>query len=540
MIIIVTGSNGFVGQHLIKLLRQSKKDKVFSLDRKQADITKRVQVEKYIQKIKPDQVYHLAGFASGAGKDKDLIYKVNVDGTLNILKALKKLNKPVRILLASTAYVYANTPVCASEDAKTVGNSFYDKSKIMMEREALKYRDKNIEIVITRASNHTGPGQKLGFVVPDFCEQIVKANPPAGGSDEILIGNLEAKRDMFDVRDCVRAYKIVMAKGKSGEIYNIGTGKVVTIKSVLEKLIKISGKKIKTKQDPERLRPSDISKNCVNISKIKKLGWKPEIRLNQTLEECYKYYEINSHPELVSGSTQSNNSLNDIYSQWSSTYDEYAKEHNMAIKKVHPTFAKLFEKSIKGKGLDLGCGTGLVTLIASKYAKEIIGIDINNEMLNEARKKKSLGAKLSFLKNDIIQKLPFPDEHFDFVISSLAINHIENVNPVFAEVYRVLKHDGVFIFDEPDSGPRTPEQLKYKAEPKKIDILLKYKREGGKVWHMHQIDDELKQLKKVGFNIEELIEIKYDEEVKSLMKNYKYHTGKNFFNIIKARKKSSS
>lgn len=286
MKIIVTGSNGFVGQHLIELLKKDKHNRVYPLDLKQADITKYSPVKKYLEKIRPDQVYHLAGFASGAGKDKELIFKVNVTGTLNILKALKEIGRPVKILLASTAYVYGNTPNCATEKSKIDTKSFYDQSKIKMEREVLKYQSDNIQIIITRASNHTGPGQKHGMVVPDFCSQIVKAK----SGEVILVGNLQAKRDIFDVRDCVRAYKLVMQKGKPGEIYNIGTGKTVIVKQVLEKIIKISGKKILYKLDPSRMRPSDIRKSCVDALKTKKLGWQPKISLEKTLKDTYRYY----------------------------------------------------------------------------------------------------------------------------------------------------------------------------------------------------------------------------------------------------------
>lgn len=299
MKIVVSGSDGFVGKHLVTELQKNKNNHIYPLDRKQADITKFSEVLKYLGKIKPDQVYHLAGFASGAGCDKDLIFKVNVNGTLNILKALKKtclagrrVGKPIRILLASTAYVYGNTPKCVSENGKIDAKSFYDKSKIEMEKKARKYLSDDIEIVITRATNHTGPGQKQGFAVPDFCEQISKVNPPAGGGDEILVGNLDAKRDLFDVRDCVRAYKIVMEKGKSGEVYNIGPGNPVTIKEVLKKLIKISKKNIKYKHDPERMRPSDIVKNCVNSKKIQRLGWKPKYDLDKTLKDILTTYKM--------------------------------------------------------------------------------------------------------------------------------------------------------------------------------------------------------------------------------------------------------
>lgn len=292
--IIVTGSHGFVGQYLVKLLKSSSKDKIYGLDRDEADITDYKSVKKYLDKIKPNQIYHLAGFASGAGKDKKLIFKVNVDGTINILKALKELKKPVKVLLASTAYIYGNTNSCASEKTKTDAKSFYDQSKLEMEKVAKKYQNAclkaNIDIVITRATNHTGPGQKPGFAVPDFCQQIVSAKSGAFRHASILVGNLDAKRDLFDVRDCVKAYRLVMKKGVSGEIYNIGPGKPVTMKEVLQKLIKISGKKISYSIDHEKKRPSDIRKNCVNSSKIKKLGWQPKIKLDKTLKDCYKYF----------------------------------------------------------------------------------------------------------------------------------------------------------------------------------------------------------------------------------------------------------
>ncbi|KKQ17960.1 MAG: Polysaccharide biosynthesis protein [Berkelbacteria bacterium GW2011_GWA1_36_9] len=288
MKIIVTGSNGFVGKHLIELLKKNKENIIFPLDFKQADITKYAEVKAYLEKIKPDQVYHLAGFASGAGKDKDLIFKVNIEGTLNILKALKVIGKPVRILLASTAYVYGNTPVCVKEDGKIDTKSFYDQSKIKMEEEGLKYQNGKIKIVITRASNHTGPGQKLGFAVPDFCSQITKAKDDA----EIIIGNLSAQRDLFDVRDCVRAYELIMRKGMSGEIYNIGTGKTIEVKKILEMLIKISSKNISYKIDSKKMRPSDIEKNCVDSSKVSVLGWAPKIALEKTLRDTYNYFEI--------------------------------------------------------------------------------------------------------------------------------------------------------------------------------------------------------------------------------------------------------
>lgn len=231
--------------------------------------------------------------------------------------------------------------------------------------------------------------------------------------------------------------------------------------------------------------------------------------------------------------------VDQAYTEWASSYDKYARLNNMAIRKVHPAFDRMLKKEAEGKvGLDLGCGTGLVTQIASKYAKEIIGIDRNKAMLNEANEKTSLGAKMIFIQEDMTEKLDFPDQKFDFVISSLAINHIENIEPVFNEVYRVLKPGGFFIFDEPDSGPRTPEQLKFKARPKVIDPLLKHKDQGVTTWYFRPLEEVTRLLTKTGFSIEKITEEKYDEKIKDIMENYEYHKDKPFFRIIKARKNS--
>ncbi|MFC1656654.1 class I SAM-dependent DNA methyltransferase [Patescibacteria group bacterium] len=230
------------------------------------------------------------------------------------------------------------------------------------------------------------------------------------------------------------------------------------------------------------------------------------------------------------------NNIDLAYLEWASTYDKDAK-NNIGIIKDHPIFIKLLKKEVrKDKGLDLGCGTGLLMVKLSTIAKDIVGIDSSQAMLDEAQKKESLGAKLKFKLADITNKLDFPNNHFDFVVSSLTINHIIDPKPLFEEVYRTLKQKGVFIFDEPDSSKRTPEQLKYKARPKILDPLLKYKDKGTKVWHSRSFSDLLKLLKNTGFTIEDIIETKIDEEVKECIDNYKYHKNRVLQRVIKVRK----
>lgn len=305
MKVLITGISGFVGEYLAeKISDNNSSDQIFGLERNvrqfeifpelnkkvkifPADITNEKEIKNIIQEILPDQVYHLAGFASASGKDEDLINKVNVIGTNNLIKALGKINKKVKVLLVSTAYVYGNTPKPAKETDKIKPFGFYAVSKAEMEKQALEQKDNNLEIVISRAVNHSGPGQRLGFVIPDFVSQIIEAQK----GSEIRVGNLEAKRDFLDVKDVVNAYTLLMNKGKSSQIYNISSGKTTSIKDLLKKIIDISKKEIKIIIDPEKIRKVDIKVNCLDSSKLRKMGWKSMIRLEDTLENVLKYYE---------------------------------------------------------------------------------------------------------------------------------------------------------------------------------------------------------------------------------------------------------
>lgn len=305
MNILITGISGFVGEYLSNHVYETYPEaKIFGLERTirpfrlfpelnnlvkiyECDITNFQDVQDAIGKIQPDQIYHLAGFASASGKDRDLIFNINVGGTINILKSLKRVNKKARIILASSAYVYGQTDKPAKEDFKIHPSGFYAESKAEMEKEAQKLLDDNLEIIITRAANHTGPGQRLGFVVPDFASQIVNFRD----KKEIIVGNLESKRDFLSVRDVVRAYQIIMDKGVPGEVYNISSGKAISIKELLEKMIKISGKDIAIRVDPDKFRPSDFKLNVLDNLKIKSLGWQPEEKFDETLKNVLAYWQ---------------------------------------------------------------------------------------------------------------------------------------------------------------------------------------------------------------------------------------------------------
>jgi len=304
MKILISGISGFVGEYLAnQISERNPQAEIFGIERNikpftlfpelntkikvlNCDITDSENVDQTISEISPDQFYHLAGFSSANTNDKNLVYKINVDGTENILKALAKLNKSVSVLLISTSYVYGNTSGEAEENDAVAPHGIYAESKAEMEKLAEKYQN-TLKIMIARPVNHTGPGQKRGFVIPDFASQIISMKK----GEEILVGNLVAERDFLDVRDVVGAYTLIMEKGAGGEIYNISSGKCQKIETVLDLLIKLSGKDIHVKIDPGKVRPVDIKKNCLNPAKIEKLGWHKTIELEKTLSDVLKYWE---------------------------------------------------------------------------------------------------------------------------------------------------------------------------------------------------------------------------------------------------------
>jgi GDP-4-dehydro-6-deoxy-D-mannose reductase len=144
--------------------------------------------------------------------------------------------------------------------------------------------------VRTRAFNHTGPRRGDVFVSSNFSRQI--ATIEKGKVDPIIkVGNLEARRDFTDVRDMVRAYWLSLEKGEAGDVYNIGSGKDVTIRKMLDILLSFSNIDIEVEQDPERMRPSDVEILLADNSKFRELtGWEPEIPLEKTLEDLLNYW----------------------------------------------------------------------------------------------------------------------------------------------------------------------------------------------------------------------------------------------------------
>ncbi len=340
MRVLITGIDGFVAYHLCKLLI-SQGDEVYgttinnNYDNENKipfynmNLLDKDNVMDVITKVKPECIYHLAG-QSAVGlswQNPVLTMDINVNGTINLLEAVRKLDdennesnntnhnnnkqnnilnnnnklnsynstllKKCRVLIIGSSDQYGPvTPeMCPIKESQTLNPvSPYGISKCTQEQMAQLYSNAyNMDIVMVRAFNHIGPRQGKNFVVADFASKIAEIEK---GIEPILkVGNLEAKRDFTDVRDIVKGYKLLMEKGHKGEIYNIGSGKEISILDILNRLVKLSTKNIEVIIDKDKLRPIDVPLVKCDNSKIKEhIGWELEQDIEKTLEDTLNHW----------------------------------------------------------------------------------------------------------------------------------------------------------------------------------------------------------------------------------------------------------
>ena len=249
-----------------------------------------------IEKVKPDEIYHLAAisFIPTSLKNPKLTFDTNLYGTLNLYKAIIELKINPKILFVGSADEYGlvnekNIPI--NEDCPLQPLNPYSISKVSADLLSYFYfRNYNLNIIRVRPFNHIGPRQSPEFVCSDFTKQIVEIEK--GLKEPIIkVGNLEAKRDFTDVRDIVKAYWLALQKGKFGEVYNVCSGNAVSIKELLDRLLNMSKKKIKVIQDPKRLRPSDVPIFLGDSTKFKKhTCWKQKYLFGKTLQDILNYW----------------------------------------------------------------------------------------------------------------------------------------------------------------------------------------------------------------------------------------------------------
>jgi len=295
--VVVTGATGFVGGHLLAALRAAGHEPVAlggPHDPPPAiavDLLDSAAVRDVVAGAAPDAIVHLAGqaFVPLSVVDPLGTLAVNATGTAHVLEAARAVR--ARVLVVSSAEVYGiqraeRMPL--DETAVLRPGNAYAASKVAAETYALAWhRSYGLDVVVARPFNHIGPGQDERFVVASFARQLADI---AGGAPPLLrVGNLEAQRDFLDVRDVAAAYVLLLANGRAGEVYNICSGRPVAIREVLRQLITIARVPVEIRDDPERMRSSDLPILSGDATKLRaETGWEPQYSLAASLRDIYE------------------------------------------------------------------------------------------------------------------------------------------------------------------------------------------------------------------------------------------------------------
>ncbi len=301
MRILVTGANGFVGRHLVHDLREAghaplsfdtaahpgigPKD-TFTGDLRDPEALNRVARE-----ARADACVHLAGiaFVPMGWKDPELVFSVNALGTVNLLEAFRLFSPATRLVVVTSAEVYGKNPGWGTltEDAPMNPSNLYAVSKMVADLSALLYaRRYEMPVVTARPQNHIGPGQSSQFVATAFAEQLGRI-ARREAEPVIRVGNLESERDFLDVRDVVRAYRLLAEKGRPGSAYNIASGRSLKIRRLLDELCALAGVQPKIEVDPARYRPTEKPPSVDTSRILRDAGWKAEIPIETTLRDIW-------------------------------------------------------------------------------------------------------------------------------------------------------------------------------------------------------------------------------------------------------------
>lgn len=301
---LVTGAAGFAGSHLIDHLAADGSDVVAwerpegsipavgsGLRRQAVNLLDRQAVRAAIREIRPARVFHCAGAAhvgQAWGQITDTL-AVNVMGTHHVVEALREVVPDARLLIISSALVYASSAEALTEDHPRRPSSPYGISKLAQEMVGFGNAP-GPGVWIARPFNHFGPRQSPSFMTSGFAQQIAEIEaghrPP-----EIAVGNLEAQRDLTDVRDTVRAYTMILERGTDGRPYNVCSGHARPVRELLDTLLSLARVPIRVVTDPARYRPNDTPVVVGDPRRIREeLGWQPVVPLEQTLDDLLAYW----------------------------------------------------------------------------------------------------------------------------------------------------------------------------------------------------------------------------------------------------------
>jgi GDP-4-dehydro-6-deoxy-D-mannose reductase len=316
MRVLVTGAGGFVGRHLVRELHDSGYDIIATdiidasedsgIDEypervtfRRLDLKEMTAIRAVFADFAPRAVFHLAAQSSAARSFENPreTLETNIFGTFNLLETVRESmgETPPRFLSVGSCEEYGRRgpdEMPLTERSLIEPVSPYAVSKAAQSMLVLQYHSAyGIECVVTRSFSHTGPGQTVRFVLPAFAKQCAEIK--AGLSEPLIrVGNLEVTRDFLDVRDVVRAYRLLIEKGSAGTIYNVCRGEGLSLGNALRELEGMTGYEVERETDPNLLRPVDVPMLIGDSGRLRsETGWTPSISNERMLEDLFRYWE---------------------------------------------------------------------------------------------------------------------------------------------------------------------------------------------------------------------------------------------------------
>jgi GDP-4-dehydro-6-deoxy-D-mannose reductase len=313
-ITLVTGAAGFAGSHLLDLLdADSATDRLVAWRRltsttveqpepsswkrvswENVDLIDRAAVQSAVERLRPKTVYHCAGAAhvGRAWGSTAATFAINVRGTHHLLDALARARVESRVLIPSSALVYAPVNRALHEEDSLVPSGPYGLSKLAQEMLA-RHGGETVVVTVARAFNHIGPRQNPWFAASGFARRIADIER-GRWEPTISVGNLDASRDLTDVRDTVRAYRAIVNGGAAGEVFNVCSGRAITIRDLLDRMIARARVPVTIQVDPARYRPNDTPLLLGDATRIRdRFGWTPQIPFDQTVDDLLEYWRRN-------------------------------------------------------------------------------------------------------------------------------------------------------------------------------------------------------------------------------------------------------
>lgn len=301
MRVLLTGASGFVGQHVCRALLDRGDEVVAAArglprtdaaDAVSLDVTDRDRVIEEVRRIRPDAVVHLAGMASAAGSWERLgeTLLVNVAGAGHLLEGVAEHAPEARVLLVGSGHQYdaPAEPRPLRESDRLGPTTPYGVSKVAQELLGAAWAERGLDVVMTRSFNHLGPGVDRATAAGSFCAQVAEIE--AGRAEPLVrVGDLAAERDFLDVRDVARAYLALLEQGERSEVYNVASGvarRVGALLDIVLSLTEVPGIRI----EASGLRPGEPTSIAGDASKLRALGWSPQIALETSVADTLAWY----------------------------------------------------------------------------------------------------------------------------------------------------------------------------------------------------------------------------------------------------------